>query len=326
MMGKREEKEKKDIAEAQKVLHFLSIGFLYILFCYWAGKSLLKYLQQPTSTTIKGSLGNANNHMKFPVVTFCDREFNDYSVILNEECDLNLTFGFNPLADLSCLGCGCDDDYPYLYLGYCTPKQVYIEANTYHNLLEKCLEKNLSLDLIDLFEKLKSHQVHDFINMIHLINGSGAFALDEKGQQWSSIFHPVHGYCHSFEMNKEIDIDTKLLFQMEARNMIVYLHGKDDLADKSDISFQFRKHYYNDVTHVKVTLEKKSVSLPSLSDSPCSDYHHLTCSDIQLNTQLMNEYRCYAPLLYSGQHLNYVVKKQLPLCNTSAMHQVIIAF
>ena len=317
MMG-REEKEKKDTAEAQKALEFLFIGFLYILFCYWSGQSLLKYIQEPTSTTIKGSFGN--NNMKFPVVTFCDREFNDYSVILNEECDLNLTFGINPHAGLSCLGCGCY----YNSMWDCKPKEVYIGEKIYHNLLEKCLERNLSLDLIDLFEKLKSHQVHDFINMTHLINGSGDFALKEKDLQWSSIFHPVHGYCHSFELKKRIDIETKLLFEIEARNMIVYFHSKDDLADRSDINIQFRKHFGGDITHIKVTLEKKSISLPSRSQTPCLNDHHFTCSDMKLNTQLTNEYGCYAPLLYSGHHLNDVVKKQFPFCNTSAMHQVII--
>ena len=147
-------------------------------------------------------------------------------------------------------------------------------------------------------------------------------------QKWSTNFHPIHGYCHTFKFMKKFQsiygIDTTLLFHIIRKNMIVFLHEENDLPDNTNTNFEFSIYEIGDGREdIKASLEKKMISLPSLTKNPCMEDHYLTCKDLNIHLQLATIYGCKAPILFSGQHLKKIDQKNLPSCTSSAILQVI---
>ena len=228
----KDKSQPKIFTQVQKVLKWCMIGFLYLLFVYWAGQSIHKYVSEPTVTTFKSSLGDENNQIRFPLVTFCEQKFADYPEVFNKICNLNISIGLDPWGYP---GFGFDQ------FSWVVP----IGNKTYHRYLHECLEKEPNVNLTGLLEELKSYEVNDFIFMTYLVNASGQFIIEKTDYeyQWSSTFHPIHGYCHTFQLKNNFSavygIDTTIQFQINKTNMIAFFHGKHDLPDETNANVQF---------------------------------------------------------------------------------------
>ena len=48
---------------------------------------------------ITGSLGNHENVISFPLMTFCDQQYVEFPKIFNEVCDLNIPLGKDPFSE-----------------------------------------------------------------------------------------------------------------------------------------------------------------------------------------------------------------------------------
>ena len=136
-------------------------------------------------------------------------------------------------------------------------------------------------------------------------------------EAWSQMFHPLHGYCHTFNMK----VASKKLLNPHAlkhidiflnRKMFAILHEESYLPDDTDGDASIL------LSNWKVlNLEEKTITQSNLKRLPCTNDKHLTCAANWFHKKVAEEYGCKVSYLNIGHHMPANVSG-LPECTDNS--------
>ena len=89
------------------MIWFQGLGMIFKMYYYRDKKSNICNMHTKIYTLkalrlnhfITGSLGNHENMISFPLMTFCDQQYVEFPKIFNEVCDLNIPLGKDPFSE-----------------------------------------------------------------------------------------------------------------------------------------------------------------------------------------------------------------------------------
>lgn len=152
-------------------------------------------------------------------------------------------------------------------------------------------------------------------------------SLEEK--VWTSIFHPIFGPCHTFNLrsaapykylpsNESYQLSFKYnLYQSftDQKPMIGFLHEENELPEETYSKLVFDGIYASVASTIKkkITLQPQ----PPMERLPCAKERYSTCIDKEFHQRLALEYGCKVSIFYSGGHLKQENTSQLPECSNN---------
>ena len=100
------------------------------------------------------------------------------------------------------------------------------------------------------------------------------------------------------------------------------LHTKDDLPDALLLNgFQNMKFLNATRQEHRMDLKKKMNRRESTRRVPCVQYEYNTCQSIEDNQLILEKFNCHIPILYSGQHLDNLIPKDMLNCSQEAIKE-----
>ena len=100
------------------------------------------------------------------------------------------------------------------------------------------------------------------------------------------------------------------------------LSTKDDLPDALLLNgFQNMKFSNAARQEHKLVLKKKMNRRESTRKVPCVQYEHNTCQSIEDNQLILEKFHCHIPILYSGQHSDNLIPKDVLNCSQEAIKE-----
>ena len=279
----------------QKLKQMIRIRNLIIIclistLIWWGGTAILKYWSQPLTTDTSYIFGDSKNGIQFPVITICETDF----------------FATNPLFK------------------DCIPETWNLINSFIH-----CMKKDENF-LIESFMDSLQLDIRKIVAMVHIFTGSEHIILqDIDSQAWSKIFHYAWGFCHTFDLSKINKFEyvsygeiwrPLLVFSMSENNpwqkLIMMLHTKNDLPDAYLVNGYSRLIFSNTTKQIhKVDLKKKINRREPTRNVPCQQYEYHTCQNIEDNQMVLDKFQCHIPILYSGQHLDNFIPKDVRNCS-----------
>ena len=248
----------------------------------------MKYWSQPLTTDTMNVFGDNGKGIQFPLITICD-------------------YGFakNPLMK------DC-----------CTDKYNFISS------LVSCMKEDKNF-LIESFMDSLQLDIRKIVATVSVWTGSEYISLQNlDGHAWSRIFDYVWGFCHTFDLsiiNKFEYVPYKrmrpgLEFVMAENNpwqrIAIMFHTKNDLPDAFVLNGA-RMFTFSNTTNQrhKFDVKKKVYKRDSTRKVPCVQYEYNTCQNIEDNQLILEKFHCRIPILYSGQHLDDLIPKDMLNCS-----------
>ena len=271
----------------------LIVFCLILLLIYWGGSAILKYWKQPLTTDTSYIFGDNENGIQFPVITMCD-----YNLYIK-----------NPLL-----------------------KDCKIGSRDLIGSFLSCMKKDKNFQMESFTDSLQL-DVRKIVSIVRVWTGSEMITLqDLESQAWSKIFNYFWGFCHTFDLSKiekfeyvsykEIGRPTLRFVMAENspwKRLILILHTKNDLPDAwllngySIVEFSNTTKQYH-----RIDLKKQINKRESTRKVPCEKYEYRTCQSIEDNQLILDKFHCRIPILYSGQHLDEFIPKDLMNCSHDA--------
>ena len=144
------------------IIQFLANCILSVVFAYWAIEAFQKYSSEPLSTQVFYQLGDTEEGVTFPVLTFCNWQPVQYNPILKE----------------------------------CANEQT----TDFAQAVFQCLMNNSSTTLSSLIDPLHFKRT-DYIGDFYLQYGDyDKIELSDK--MWISSFHRKFGLCYSLDISE----------------------------------------------------------------------------------------------------------------------------
>ena len=102
----------------------------------------------------------------------------------------------------------------------------------------------------------------------------------------------------------------------------ILLHTKNDLPDAVLLNGFHHVTLSNKTKQAyKLNLKKKINIRESTRKVPCMKYEYNTCQNIEDNQLILEKFHCRIPILYSGQHLDDFIPKDVLNCNNDAIKE-----
>ena len=144
---------------------------------------------------------------------------------------------------------------------------------------------------------------------------------------WTSIFHPIFGPCHTFNLRNaepykylpsnesyQLSFTYNPSLNTDDGPMIGYLHEENELPDETNSKLILNGIYGETAS----TIKKKITLQPHLLERlPCAKEKYSTCIDKEFHLRLEFEYGCKVSIFYSGGHLKQENTSQLPECSNN---------
>ena len=271
----------------------LIVFCLILLLIWWGGSAILKYWNQPLTTDTRYVFGDNESGIQFPVITICD-----YDLYIK-----------NPLL-----------------------KDCKIGPRDLIGSFLSCMKKDKNFTMESFTNSLQL-DVRKIVSVVRVWTGSEMIILqDLDSQAWSKIFNYFWGFCHTFDLSKiekfeyvsYKEIGRPILQFVMAENspwkkQILMLHTKNDLPDAwllngySTVEFSNTTKQYH-----RIDLKKQINKRESTRKVPCEKYEYRTCQSIEDNQLIFDKFHCRIPILYSGQHLDGFIPKDLMNCSHDA--------
>ena len=237
--------------------------------------------------------GDNENRIQFPVITICDVNF----------------YSKNPLL-----------------------KDCQTENGHFIHSFVSCMKKDKNFDSESFMDSLPL-DIRKIVAMVGIwIDSEYIILQDLDVQAWSKIFNYGWGFCHTFDLSKinkfkfvsYKEIYRPVLYFVMAENnpwkdIQVLLHTKNDLPDAFLLNGYIRLKFSNTTkqTH-KIDLKKTKIKRESTRKVPCVPYEYNTCQSIEDNQLILDKLHCHIPILYSGQHLDGFIPKDVLNCSRDA--------
>ena len=269
----------------------LIIFCLILLLIWWAGTAILKYWSQPLTTDTMNVFGDNDKGIQFPLIAICD-------------------YGFprNPLM-----------------------KDCFTDYYDFVSSFVSCMKEDKNFLMESYMDSLQL-DVKEIVAMVSVWTGLEFISLQNlDGHAWSRIFDYVWGFCHTFDLsiiNKFEYVPYKrmrpgLEFVMAENNpwqrIAIMFHTKNDLPDAFILN-GFQSVTFSNTTKQahKFNLKKKTNRRETTRKVPCSQYEYNTCQNIEDNQLVFDDFHCRIPILYSGQHLDDLIPKEVLNCSHDA--------
>ena len=188
---------------------------------------------------------------------------------------------------------------------YC---QLKSNSTGFHDLLRECLQQKPKINLNIFQSLLKNISGNSVYSILHINGAFKGYGFDDW---WTSTYHPIYGYCDTFELDLSQDVTEQFIVQFPIATIdkIVFFHSKNNLPDKSDTLVnlgignqrnELGLWEIDEFNFFKAVVWKKVISRTSLMRSPCTKYRYQTCQSIKM----MESLGCKSEILYSGKYLN----------------------
>jgi hypothetical protein len=272
-----------------KILVWLS---LISLFTWWGSKAVMRYSEQLLSTDITYNFGdNKNGGIQFPLITFCQPDFAIQNKVMKD----------------------CNS-----------------ESLDFIGIVTDCLERDKNFEITSLFE---SHQYHPgyIFNAIEIWTGTKLINLKHwENQIWSRNFNYIFGPCYTLDLSK-VDEFKFLQYQGGTRpqveftfaedipwnDVIIILHSKYDFPDANQLNGWTDMSALRETKKLhKLEIRKIVSKRVSTQNTPCTQYDHQTCLNVEDNYLVLEKFNCQIPILYHGQHLDSLIPKETLACSS----------
>ena len=294
-MMPNEMKFKQKFKNLARIKNLIILG-LTLLLIWWVGKAILKYWNQPLTTDTSFVFGDNEKGIQFPVITICEHD-----------CYAN-----NPLM-----------------------KDCHTGNWDFISSFVSCMKKDKNFQIGSFMDSLQL-DIRKIVAMVQLWTGSEYISLqDLDGQAWTRIFNYGWGFCHSFDLSKINQLNyvpyqeiwrPGLGFGMVGNNpwqrIAIMLHTKNDLPDAFILN-GFQSMTFSNTTKQehKLDLKKKINRRESTREVPCVQYEYNTCQSIEDNQLVLEKFHCRIPILYSGQHLDDLISRDVLNCSQAAIEE-----
>ena len=270
----------------------LIILCLITLFFWWGSNAVVRYWSQPLSTDISYKYAESKLEVQFPQITMCQPSFSENPIFKGTN---NGSFNF--------IGTFAS----------------YIKRNT----------------SIDLMQDLHP-EIENIIEMVHYWTGSNYVSLwPLVGKVWTREFlinaGSYSGPCYTFDLSKikKFKYDNLktgiggrpgIEFVMAQNNpwqtVALMLHTRLDLPDAYALNEYIVLSFSDKLEQVHVfELQKKINKREPTRNVPCQKYEYRTCQSIEKNEAIFEKFGCSIPILYTGEHLDNFIPKNMPKCN-----------
>ena len=187
-------------------IRYIILVSLFSLFTWWGTQAFMRYLSQPLTTDISYSLGDNENGIQFPHITFCPDSIVKVNPILNH----------------------CYNGTSYNFI----------------TALFDCLKNNKDFN-VDTFLSYLKIERETLRATASLWTGENYANLKHSNEYfWSPLFHDEFGPCYSFDLSKAEEFEF-VQFQEKGRltlefiladdipwsKLIIILHSKNDFPD-----------------------------------------------------------------------------------------------
>ena len=266
----------------------LIIFCLILLLIWWAGTAILKYWSQPLTTDTMNVFGDNDKGIQFPLIAICDYDFQK-----------------NPLM-----------------------KDCYTDKHNFISSFVSCMKEDKDF-LIESFMDSLQLDIRKVVAMVSVWTGSEYISLQNlDGHAWSGIFDYIWGFCHTFDLSKINEFKyvpykrmrPGLEFVMAENNpwqrIAIMLHTKNDLPDAIILNGYQSITFSNTTKQAHlIGLKKRTNRRETTRKVPCSQYEYNTCQSIEDNQLILDNFHCRIPILYSGQHLDDLIPKEVLNCS-----------
>ena len=279
---------KERIKKACRVKNLI-IFCLILLFLWWGSKAMVRYRSQPLSTDISYIYGENKLGVQFPQITLCHRFL--YYPIMNE----------------------CHDG-----------------SFSFISTFATCMRRNKSVELMQNFHPEIGH----IVEMVQFWTGSEYVSLWPLYENvWTRAFLIDGGYysgpCYTFDLSKVdkfkyVSLENAgrpgIEFVMAENNqwkmVNLMLNTRYDLPDAIQLNGYFVISFSYKIKQAhKFELRKKINKRESTRNVPCMEYERKTCQSIEDNKEIIEKFNCSMPSLYSGEHLDNIIPKDMSICS-----------
>ena len=272
-------------------IRHLIILCLVLLFIWWGSGAILKYWSQPLTTDTSYIFGDNENGIQFPLITICSQDFSGQNQLM-KDCKSGKHDFIGSIV--SCM-----------------------KANSNYQI--NSFLDGLRLDIRKLVAEVV---IWTGSEHIHLLDG-----LDD--QAWSMTFHYALGLCYTFDLSK-IEKFKYISYQERMRPALAFLMAENNPWQKVFVMVHTRNDF-PDALHLngllsliftttkqemhKIDLKKKINKREPTRKVPCSQHEYNTCQNIEDNQLVLDKFHCRLPILYSGQHLDNLISKEVVNCS-----------
>lgn len=259
-----------------------TIGFLLSVgFVYWTVVAVNKFLSQPVSTHTTYTIGNDDQFITFPHITWCQNTPVELNTFRQSAADDFLTLMQRALKNESFDVDDYDrtsailpqEMYAYYQVAYGQPKIDFRSAlyHKYNPIYGSCLE------------------------------------LDTE-----NVTFPIAS------ASKDLYMEFAWNYSLfgKARTQRIIFHSKYDASDAFNL-YQI----HNEGSGQYIYLTKKIISRESTQVSPCEKFSEETCREVKGNQNVALKLNCKVQFLYSGKYLNELIDgyRDLPFCPKALM-------
>ena len=263
----------------------LVILCLLLCFLWWGSNAVVRYWNQPLVTDISYIYGETKLGVQFPQITLCQKLLE------------------NPIIK------ACHDG-----------------SWNFVSTLACCMKNNNSVDLIQNLHT----DIENIVEMVRFWTGSEYVSLwPLYGNVWTRVVLIESGPCYMLDLSKVdkfkyVSVETVgrpgIEFVMAENNqwqmVNLMLNTRYDLPDAIQLNGYFVISFSDKIKQAhKFELRKKINKRESTRNVPCKKYEHRTCQSIKDNKEIIEKFNCSMPSLYSGEHLDNVIPKDMSNCS-----------
>ena len=264
----------------------LVILCLLLCFLWWGNNAVVRYWSQPLVTDISYIFGETKLGVQFPQITLCQKLLE------------------NPIV-----------------------KECHDGSWNFVSTLASCMNRNKSVE----FKQNLHPEIENVVEMVRFWTGSEYLSLwPLYGTIWTRVVLIESGPCYMLDLSKVdkfkyVSVENNagrpgIEFVMAENNqwqmISLLLHTRFDLPDAIQLNGYFVISFSDKIKQAhKFELRKKINKRESTRNVPCVEYEHRTCKSIEDNKEIIAKFNCSMPSLYSGEHLDNVIPKDMSTCS-----------
>ena len=121
-----------------------------------------------------------------------------------------------------------------------------------------------------------------------------------------------------------MEIQSQSILHWNELGWNIYLHNENDFPDA--LTIHPRIEFLYPMNNYELNMRIRSFIKSSTISRPCSQYQPKACKEIKVQKKIAKDYKCQAPIFYSGRHLDNKQISILPFCNSSVTLKMIALF
>ena len=274
---------------------------LILLFFLGVIRAVKTYWSQPLSTDITYKYGHPYLGFQYPQITLC---------------------------------------HPNIYLEHPMFKECRGDALEFISVIKSCMKGNNTSEITYVIQNLHP-EIGNIVKMVRFWTGSKYISLwPLRGKVWTQVFLEELGPCYIFDLSKVekfkyFPLDTKKTFGRPGIEFVLaeknlwqtaklLLHTRFDLPDAYQLRGYVPLSFSDNIKKaLKVEIQKEINWRESTRKVPCVKYEQRTCQSIEKHQEIFEKFGCRIPILYSGQHLDNFISRDISNCSDDITLEVL---